>query len=184
MFYPSAVSVSNNLLNLTATQDAAANPSSAGGNWITGGVCLCGQTGQLYGAYFYRARITGPGPTTVGLLWPDANVWPPEIDFNETGGGTTGTSATTHYSSSNSQIQSTMSIDMTKWHTFGVVWTPTSIIYTVDGRQWGIDTNVSSIPTIPMHLSLQQQTWCASGWACPTSPQSTQVEWVAQYTHN
>lgn len=86
-FSPNAVSVTNNLLTLTASQDASVNPSVAGGNWITGGLCLCGAAGQVNGAYFYRSRVTGAGPSTVGLLWPDSNTWPPEIDFNESSSG-------------------------------------------------------------------------------------------------
>jgi hypothetical protein len=33
-----------------------------------------------------------------------------------------------------------------------------------------------------MVLDLQQQTWCSSGFACPTSPQSMDIAWVAEYT--
>jgi beta-glucanase (GH16 family) len=128
--------------------------------------------------------MTGAGPTGVELLWPDGNVWPPEIDFNETYGGTSGTSATVHYNSANSQIGRSLNIDMTQWHTWGVIWTPNSITYTVDGTVWGTETTAASIPNMPMHISLQSQTWCSSGWACPTTPQSMQVDWVAQYQAN
>jgi hypothetical protein len=151
-----------------------------GGAWATGGTCYC--TGQTYGAWFIRSRVTGAGPTQVELLWPDAKVWPPEVDFNESGGGTTSTSATVHWGSTNSQDQRKLSsIDLTQWHTWGVVWTPSALIYTLDGRVWGSVTNASEIPNQPMHLSLQQQTWCASGWACPTSPIDMQVDWVSSY---
>jgi len=73
---------------------------------------------------------------------------------------------------------------MTQWHTWGVVWTPSSITYTVDGTVWATVTNSADIPDTPMYLSLQSQTWCASDWACPTSPQSMQVDWVAEYSPN
>jgi hypothetical protein len=171
------VNVSGGLLNINTYQDSSFNNS-----WVTGGTCLCGQPGLTYGAFFVRSRTTGPGPTVVELLWPDANVWPPEIDFNETNGGDTSTTATVHYSSANSQIARSLNIDETQWHTYGVIWTPTSITYTVDGNVWGTVTTPSAIPNIPMHLSLQSQTWCSSGWACPTSPQSLQVDWVAEYS--
>lgn len=173
---PGHVQVSGGLLQLNTYQD-----SSYGGEWVSGGLCQCGHA-QAYGAYFVRARLTGAGPTGVMLLWPSANVWPPEVDFNETGGGVSGTSATVHYSSTNKQDQRSLSIDMTKWHTWGVIWTPTSITYTVDGRVWGTVTNTAEIPSIAMTLDLQQQTWCSSGWACPSAPQSMQVDWVAEYT--
>jgi beta-glucanase (GH16 family) len=173
------VTVGGGMLNILTSQDPAFN-----NEWVTGGVCLCGIAGQTYGAYFVRSRMTGAGPTGVELLWPDANVWPPEIDFNETYGATSGTSATVHYTSANSQIQRTVAVNMTQWHTWGVIWTPTSITYTVDGAVWGTVTTSASIPNIPMHISLQSQTWCGSGWACPTTPQSMQVDWVAQYKAN
>jgi beta-glucanase (GH16 family) len=71
---------------------------------------------------------------------------------------------------------------MTQWHTWGIVWTPVSIQYTVDGRVWGTIDDPAIIPHQPMSLHFQQQTWCASNYACPTSPQSTQINWVAAYT--
>ena len=177
----SHVSVANGILSLNTFQDPAYN-----NEWVTGGLCQCGQS-QTYGAYFVRSRVTGAGPTNVELLWPAANVWPPEIDFNETGGTTTGTSATVHWttsSNSNNQDQRTTNVDMTQWHTYGVVWTPTSITYTIDGAVWGTVTNSAEIPSIAMTLDLTQQTWCSSGFACPTTPQSMQIDWVAEYSHS
>jgi beta-glucanase (GH16 family) len=173
------VTVSGGLLRINTYQDPNFN-----NEWVTGGTSLSGIAGQTYGAYFVRSRLTGPGPTGVELLWPDAPVWPPEIDFNETYGSTTATSATVHYTSANSQIPKSLNIDMTQWHTFGVIWTANSITYTVDGNVWGTVTQQSAIPNIPMHISLQSQTWCSSGWACPTAPQSMLVDWVAEYTAN
>jgi hypothetical protein len=170
------VTVSGGLLQLNTWQDPA-----YGNGWVTGGLCQCGHA-QTYGAYFVRSRQTGAGPTAVMLLWPSAPVWPPEIDFNETAGGVSSTSATVHFGSSNSQIQRKFSIDMTQWHTWGVIWTPTTVTYTVDGTVWGSVTTASAIPSQGMTLDLQQQTWCSSGWACPSAPQSLQVDWVSEYT--
>jgi len=173
------VSVGGGLLDISTFQDSSFN-----NEWVTGGTCLCNIASQTYGAYFVRSRLTGAGPTGVELLWPTANVWPPEIDFNETSGGVSSTTATAHYSSSNSQISHSLNIDMTQWHTWGVIWTPSSITYTVDGNVWATVTTATAIPNIPMHLSLQSQTWCSSNWACPSSPQSMQVDWVDQYSSN
>jgi hypothetical protein len=176
----SHVTVSGGLLSLNTWQDPAYN-----NEWVTGGLCQCG-VARTYGAYFVRSRVTGPGPTNVELLWPTSS-WPPEIDFNETSGVSSGSSATTIWAingSNRSQIQSTINIDMTQWHTWGVIWTPTSLKYTVDGRVWGTVTNPSGIPSVPMTLDLQQQTWCSTNFACPTAPESMQVDWVAEYTSN
>ena len=169
------VTVSNNMLQLNAFQDPRFK-----NEWVTGGLCECGKP-RTYGAFFIRSRVTGPGPTQVEMLWPVAG-WPPEVDFNETYGVTTASQATFHYTLQNHQIHRNINIDMTAWHTWGIIWTPTSMTYTVDGRVWGSIKDPSIIPHQPMALHLQQQTWCSSGFACPTSPQSTQVNWIAEYS--
>lgn len=174
-FAPSHVVVGDGLLQLNTWQDPSFN-----NEWVTGGLCQCG-VAHTYGAYFVRSRVTGAGPTAVELLWPAAHVWPPEIDFSETGGATSSSSATLHFNSANQFVQRRLSIDMTQWHTWGVIWSPTSVIYTVDGRTWGVVNAPSEVPHLAMTLDIQQQTWCASGWACPTTPQSLQVDWVAEY---
>jgi hypothetical protein len=169
------VTVDNGLLSLNTWKDPAYN-----NEWVTGGLCQCGVS-RTYGAYFVRSRVTGPGPTQVELLWPASNHWPPEIDFNESGGKTDGTSATLHFSSSNDQDQRVVSADLTQWHTWGVIWTPTSVTYTVDGKEWGSVHVASEISDVPMTLDLTQQTWCSSSFACPSAPQSMEIDWVAEY---
>lgn len=170
----SHVVVGNGMLQLNAWQDPA-----FGHEWVTGGVCQC-TTARKYGAFFVRSRITGSGPTQVELLWPSVG-WPPEIDFDETYGGDSYSMATTHYSPDNLEIHRTINIDMEQWHTWGVIWTPTSITYTVDGSVWGSVSTPAAIPSVPMSLHIQQQTWCSSNFACPTAPASSQIDWVAEY---
>lgn len=170
----SHVTVGSGLLSLNTWKDAA-----YGDEWVAGGLCQCG-VAHVYGAYFVRSRVTGGGPTQVQLLWPTKG-WPPEIDFNETDGSVGLTTATVHFTAANHQDQKRVRVDMTQWHTWGVIWSPSSILYTLDGRAWGAIRLPSEIPAQPMTLDLTQQTWCASFWACPTAPQSLQVDWVAEY---
>ncbi|MGA2306290.1 MAG: glycoside hydrolase family 16 protein [Acidimicrobiales bacterium] len=172
------VTVNGGLLRLNTWRDPAYN-----NEWVTGGLCQCGFS-QTYGAYFVRSRVTGAGPTEVELLWPTSNTWPPEIDFNESGSVTKSTSATLHYGTSDHLDQRTLMIDGTHWHTWGVIWTPTSITYTVDGRAWGRVTKSAEIPDQPMELHIQQQTECSLSYECPTAPESMYVDWVAEFTPN
>ncbi len=171
----SNVVVSNGMLQLNTSQDPADNDV-----WVSGGLCQC-EDPQTYGAFFVRSKMTGTGPTQVELLWPVAG-WPPEIDFDETYGGDTMSMATLHYTSDNLEIQNTVNIDMTQWHTWGVIWSADSIIFTVDGNEWGAIDTPSEIPDQAMTLDIQQQTFCEAGWACPTAPESTDVDWVAEYS--
>lgn len=151
-------------------------------HWVSGGAGLYGVS-SLYGAYFIRSRETEPGPDTTELLWPQNNQWPPEIDIDEGGESPTTQSWFVHYDNAQDQVYGTTSIDILHWHTWGVIWTPTSITFTVDGHEWGEVTTASEIPTIPMTLDLQSQSWCGiSGEACPTRDSALLVDWVAVFT--
>jgi Glycosyl hydrolases family 16 len=172
----SHVVVSDGLLRLNTWKDPA-----YGGNWVSGGLCQCGLP-RTYGAFFVRSRVTGPGPSAISLLWPANNTWPPEIDFNENGGNARGTSATVHFGVTNQIDQSTISIDMTKWHTWGVIWSQDKITFTVDGQVWARVTTPLEIPNIPMRLDMEQRTACGTGLDCPTEPQSMLIDWVAEYS--
>ena len=151
--------------------------------WVTGGLCQCG-LGATYRAYFVRSRITGPGPNEVQLLWPVSNKWPPEVDFNETGSSDTSTSSTVHYGATNQIDQMSIRINMTMWHTWGIVWTKSSISYVVDGRVWATITVPSEIPRVAMRLDLEQRTMCRLATQCPKVPVSMLVDWVAEYSPN
>ncbi len=174
-FASSHVVVKNSELILNTFKDRAFHKK-----WVTGGLCQCGYA-QTYGAYFVRSRQTGSGPNDAELLWPKAAVWPPEIDFNENGGRSNGTSSTVHFGSTNHIDQRFVRIDMTKWHTWGVIWGPSSIIYTVDGHQWASITAKTEIPHQPMTLDIEQRVRCATGSQCPSQPVSMIIDWVAEY---
>jgi len=174
-FASSHVVVSDGLLSLNTWQDPAyAN------KWVTGGLCQCGVS-HIYAAYFVRSRITGAGPNEVELLWPYSNVWPPEVDFNETGAKDNRTSATVHFGAANNIDQLGLAMDMTKWHTWGVIVSKKAITFTVDGEKWGIVTAKAEIPTRPMTLDFEQRTSCQIALDCPKIPVSMQIDWVAEY---
>ena len=175
-FSAAHVVVSNGLLELNAWKDPAFH-----NRWVTGGLCLCGRP-QTYGAYFVRSRQTGSGPNEVELLWPEDNSWPPEIDFNETGGASFATSATVHWTIANHLIQSSLAVNLGQWHTWGVIWTPDAVKYTLDGRVWASDTLRDSIPGQPMTLDFEQRTVCNPLTQCPRRPTSLLIDWVTTYS--
>lgn len=150
-------------------------------HWATGGICLCG-VHPTYGAFFVRSRQTAAGPDDVELLWPRNNSWPPELDFNETGTSPSTSTWTDHYRSATTKVQGNDTIDVLEWHTWGVVWTPTSVTFVVDGHAWGEVTAKAQIPHLAMTLDLQQQTWCGILPECPRHRSQLLVDWVAVYT--
>jgi beta-glucanase (GH16 family) len=186
----SHVVVHDGIVELQTYQDPAHNGNTTGQNndWVSGGM---GGQGihQTYGKYFVRFRMEpGYGLSYVALLWPVDNSWPPEVDFAEQAYGTTATTyATLHYGSNNTMIENSVNADFTQWHTVGVEWTAGKLVYTLDGNVWGTVTN-PNVPTIPMELDLQTQTYeCGNTWSpCPNastpSHVNMQIDWVVAYS--
>lgn len=180
MWAPTHVRVSSGVLHLATSRDPA-----RGNAWVSGGACLCGLP-QLYGAYFVRSRLTAGGASDVELLWPKDNSWPPEVDFFESWQYPNLNTFTDHYAREDHLIQGWLQANLTKWHTWGVLWTPSKLVFVVDlgidkWRVWGTLTNRAAIPSTRMTLDLQQQVWCSIAPACPTRPSSMLVDWVTVY---
>jgi hypothetical protein len=175
-FVPSHVTVHGGVLTLTASRDPKLH-----GRWGTGGVCQCGKP-HTYGAYFVRSRVTGAGPDEIDLLWPVAHVWPPEIDFNESVSHANSTTWSVHFGRSNHVVHGVRRINLERWHTWGVIWTPRSVRLVVDGRTWGVVTAGKDIPRQPMTLDISQQTACGLSAECPTRIVRMEVDLVAEYT--
>jgi beta-glucanase (GH16 family) len=174
----SHVQVADGVLEIDTYQDPALD-----NEWVTGGLCQCG-VARTYGAYFVRSRDVGTGPSSVELLWPKSNQWPPEIDFNENGGSPVLTTMSVHYGATNHIVVGKVNIDMESWHTWGVIWTPGYILYTVDGRIWSSFKVPSEIPNMPMTLDFEQIQHCDKGRDCPFAPASMQINWVVEYQPN
>jgi hypothetical protein len=170
------VVVSGNLLQLDTSRDP-----QWGNRWVTGGLCQC-EVAHTYGAYFVRSRITSGGASQVELLWPQNNAWPPELDFNENDGFAMKTSSSIHVGSQNLTYRRWVNINMTQWHTWGVIWTPSEVTYTVDGRVWGTFKAAADIPDTPMTLDFEQIQQCEEDRECPTTPETMYVNWVAEYS--
>ena len=160
--------------------------------WVTGGVKLTANS-QTYGKYEVRMRVdNGQGVSLVALLWPTTDTWPPEIDFTEDNGAAPRTvdTATEHWGTPTafSQINDTLAVDLTQWHTVGVEWTPGKIVYTMDGVPWATEAN-TSVSDVPMQIAVQTQAWqCgANSWEqCANSSTPSEVDmdvdWIAVYT--
>jgi Glycosyl hydrolases family 16 len=176
---PANVDVSNGELHLTANSGS------------TGGVGFSGNP-QTYGMYLVRMKgdyEPGAEISNIALLWPaDGSSWPPEIDFYEDGGGNRdGYTASMHPGPNGDDccvIRHSTSNTGAQWHTYGVIWTSSSITYTIDGKPWAKvqQSEVSSPgswPDMPMNLDLQSQNL---GGDQPGGGVDTMtVAWVAEY---
>ncbi len=170
------VLLGNGMLTLRVSKDAQ-------GHWAAGSVN--NGVHQTYGKYLVRARL-GPGAGTRGvlLLWPTAASWPPEVDFFEIGGSDPARQTATqtlHYSSANRQVHTSYPCSCSGWHTYGVEWSPSKLVYTMDGAV--MRTVVSSaVPAQPMHLGINSSPGGEAPPGLATPPQvDFQVDWVAIY---
>jgi beta-glucanase (GH16 family) len=174
---PTHALVQNGELLLRTTYD--------GNRWVSAGVARTTSTPMTYGKVQVRFRmLRSTGVSYALLLWPDDEHWPPEIDFGEDGGGNRAvTTATLHYRPGNTIEQHRLETDFSQWHTIGVEWTPGRVDYTLDGKIWASNTG-SKVPSTPMHLALQTQTWdCGLTFAqCPDTTtravSDLEVDWV------
>ena len=186
---PSHVTVGNGMLTLHAYKDPAhAGPNSP---WVEGGIDQWPAGVLINGEYLVRSRVSSAtGVTEVALLWPDDDNWPPEIDFNESN-GTNESTATLIWGTADQQyhLQDRVPhVDLRQWHTWGVIVTPRTITYSLDGKRWATMANQEQVA---MHLALQQQVWACdnqSDRVCPSAatPKEVdlQVAWVAVYAPN
>jgi hypothetical protein len=174
-FEPSHVVVQNGVVKVETYRD----PRRAN-DWATGGICQCGAP-RTHGAFFVRSRSVGEGPDNVELLWPVAKVWPPEVDFNESRAYPLSSTWTVHYAPGDQTVEHQAEVNLWQWHTWGVFWTPKTLTFTVDGFIWGKVKSRRAIPTGPMTLDIQSQTYCGIAPECPTAAASLQVDWVEEF---
>ena len=185
---PSHVTVGDGLLTLHAYKDPAhAGPHSP---WVEGGIDQWPSGVLSDGEYLVRSRVSSAtGVTEVALLSPTT-----------TTGRRRSTSTSPMAPTSrpprspgarlpgNTSSRRAVQVDLTKWHTWGVIVTPKTITYTVDGKTWATMVNHEQVA---MHLALQQQVWACdntSDRACPSSstPREVnfQIDWVVAYQPN
>lgn len=65
-----------------------------------------------------------------------------------------------------------------------MIWSPNSIIYTVDGHRRRAVTVPSDVTKIRMTLDLEQRAMYSVSRQCPVAPVSMLVDWMAEYAPN
>jgi beta-glucanase (GH16 family) len=176
---PSAISVSNGLLNITAR-----------GN-VSGG--MEHDLNMTYGRWEFRARTDlGPGFGSAILLWPDSERFPEdgEVDIMEVPSKTRDRAHfVVHYAGqggSDRMYGSSVDGDFSQWHTFAVDWLPDRIVWYVDGVERFRITDRNIIPKKSMHLAIQfdqgpKKDWIPAPDATTPAAFSLQVDWLRVY---
>jgi hypothetical protein len=184
---PSHIIVGGGLATIKTYQDPAFN-----GNWTSAGMSSKPGLVQTYGEYLVRSRVTSSaGISFTELLWNANDSGSPEVDFNESNGTSSETYGNLIWMNRGFDRRVNLSVDLTQWHTWGIIWTPTSLQFTVDGSVWATMDPAGYIPNGPMVLDLQGHTWsCDNSFhkVCPNSStpplSELQIDWVVAYHHN
>jgi hypothetical protein len=185
----SHVTASGGLLNMNVSRDSA-----YGNERVAAGIAQRSFT--TYGKWEVRARIdAGKGVAFALGLWPQANTWPPEIDFTEDNGANPRTTVygTLHYGANGQDNQVGVNkggLDLTQWHVWSVEWSPGKLVFLVDGTVWGTVSN-SNVTAQNMGLFMQAEPWVQgvspnSTWeqyVDSSTPASVnlQIDWVREY---
>jgi hypothetical protein len=167
--HPSALSVADGMLTITARNDPA-HPywrrarelwGTIVGEIVSGG--MAHRVPVQFGRWEARVRVDGdPTGATSGLVltWPSAGgVWPVDGENNvwETGGNPTRTPvfAFHHYDVTNKQFSRRLDIDGRQWHTVALERLPGGTLrHTIDGRA-SYEIRSPLIPEHPHQLTLQ-----------------------------
>ncbi|MFJ8814858.1 glycoside hydrolase family 16 protein [Amycolatopsis thermoflava] len=139
---------------------------------------------QTYGRWEVRARFPAPADhdfNPVLLLWPESDTnTDGEIDFAEI------------YDPARQYVESWLhgpgnvdaghtrkDLDITQWHNYAVEWQPDHVTCYIDGVAWATYGAPGTIPSVPMHLAIQQNH--NKHKAEPPIRSTAEVDWVRIY---
>jgi beta-glucanase (GH16 family) len=191
---PSAVTVNNGILSITASKQPLNGRSYTSGIITTGGVA--GETAPGFSFKYGYVEASMKIPTGKGFwsaLWtlptPNANGTfhdgDGELDIAEILGATPNSlTMFTHKSTGRKGTDYNTGIDLSKgFHTYGMDWEPDHVTWYLDGKQLFSITDAILIPQVAEYLILNLMVGTSGSWAgAPTSstvfPSSMQVDWV------
>ncbi len=130
--------------------------NAGGDDWRAAGVSGNPGFAAAQGKWVVRARFErAPGLGYAFLLYPRGGGWPPEVDIAEGTAGGPRIMSTLHWSTANlTDSRFKTGVDMTKWHTYGVILSDDKVEFTLDGAVWTTINNTGS-PRMPMWIGLQ-----------------------------
>jgi hypothetical protein len=140
---------------------------------------------QKYGRYEVRMKADkGRGYSAVSLLWPsDAYEWPRdgELDlFEVPSHDRSYVMQVTHNGDPMVQKIFNTKMDASQWHTYAIEWTPTKLVYFIDGKATFTVTDQRLIPTTgDLRLTLQldpgDKATCGGHYQCPDASTPAQT---------
>ena len=182
-------SINNGVLTITATNTPTADLSVLNNYKYTSGLLTTEKSfTQTYGYFEIKAELpSGQGVWPAFWMLPADGSWPPELDVMEQIGGKS-VYETSHFVNSSGTITSTgfssyVPTNATGFHTYGVLWTPTTLGWYVDGVEVATAATPSDMNK-PMYMLVNLAiggNWPGSAPSNFTSAQM-QVDYVRAYS--
>ena len=180
-----SVSEGNGILRISAQRQ-----SVAGYSYTSGIINSYPSFSTTYGFIEMKARIPkGQGLWPAFWLLPSNVTWPPETDIMEAIGSDSGTVAMSNHHMVNGQLQSDQQFffgsDLsTSFHTFGLEWSPTQLVWYIDGIERARMTN--AIPNQPMYIIANLAVggnWPGSPDASTPFPSYFDIDYIRVFQH-
>jgi beta-glucanase (GH16 family) len=158
-YLPSQDQVSGGVLHEVASETPTTGTNEAGATetypYKSGIVTTFGSFNFTYGYVSVVAELPG-GTGTWPTIWllPENGTWPPEVDIMENYGSTNQIQCTVHWGAANTQAYAdvTSSTNLTtSYNTYGLLWTPTSLTWYLNGKAVFSYSGVG-VPNTPMYL--------------------------------
>jgi serralysin len=181
-------SISNGILNITETKLTAAQSASNWGLQYSSGLLTTKSTfSQLYGYFEVNTKLpAGQGMWPAFWLLPANGTWPPELDVFEQLGKDPSTIYMTAHTSANGKynesLQSVVYVsDVTQnYHTYGVLWTATDLVWYLDGNVVAKTATPGDMHS-PMYMLLNLAV--GGGWGGGTNGTPDTATMQVDYVH-
>ena len=182
-------SINNGVLTITAANTPTQDLAALNNFKYTSGLLTTEKSfSQTYGYFEMKAELpSGQGVWPAFWLLPADGSWPPELDVMEQVGGKNVYETSHSVNSSGSNIATGFSsyvpTNTTGFHTYGVLWTKTTLAWYVDGVEVATTATPSDMNK-PMYMLVNMA--IGGGW--PGSPPSNfttaqmQVDYVKAYS--
>jgi beta-glucanase (GH16 family) len=158
-YLPAQDQVSGGVLHEVANETPTPGTTQAGATetypYTSGMVTTFNSFSFTYGYVSVVAKLPG-GAGTWPAIWmlAENGLWPPEIDIMENYGSTNQIQTTVHWGAANTQAYANVTTSAnltTSYNTYGVLWTPTSLTWYLNGKAVFSYSGVG-VPNTPMYL--------------------------------
>jgi len=184
-YAPEAISLQNGILKITAE-----NRQMKGYPYTSGIITTQERFSQKYGVFTIRAKLPkGQGFWPAFWMLPEKLDYPTEIDIFEMLGKDTSTIYMSNHwkGAGNGHAKDIVSYQgpdfSTAFHTFSLLWTPSVLIWLVDGVEQNRTT--VGVPETPMFLLVNLAvggTWPGNPNTTTPFPSSMEVDYIHVYT--